>query len=133
VLGNGGDGLNDILYTTSADGLTTHLVADVNDNGLLDANDLVLAFDGNLAFAASDFVAEQFTVSRGTTGDDVIDGTAVAETIFGVAGNDRINGLGAVTICLAASATTRWTAAWVPTASTAATARIRSGRRRQLQ
>jgi Ca2+-binding RTX toxin-like protein len=94
VLGNAGDSLHDVFYSKSADGLTTHIVVDVNDDGRLDAGDLVAAFNGSIDFTAGDFFAT-FTVLRGTTGDDTIDGSAAGDTIYGLTGNDTINGLDA--------------------------------------
>jgi VCBS repeat-containing protein len=90
-LANGGDTLADVFYSTS--GQTTHLIVDTNDDGKLDASDIVVAFDGDIDFASSDFVAGTFTVQRGTEGDDVLTGGAAADTIYGVGGNDQISGL----------------------------------------
>jgi VCBS repeat-containing protein len=94
VLGNGGDTLHDVIFSTSADGTTTHLIADLNDNGVLDADDMVVAFNGDIDLTTADFVAGTYKVLRGTGGADVINGTENADTIFGVGGNDQINGLG---------------------------------------
>jgi hypothetical protein len=44
-------------YSTSADGLTTHLIIDMNDDGKLDKDDLVIAFDGDIDFTTADFTA----------------------------------------------------------------------------
>jgi VCBS repeat-containing protein len=91
-LGNAGDSLHDVFYSTSADGLTTHLIVDLNDDGKLDANDLVIAFNGDKDFSVSDFVAGTFTVLRGSDGADTINGGIGNDTIYGVGGNDQIGG-----------------------------------------
>jgi Ca2+-binding RTX toxin-like protein len=93
VLGNAGDALHDVFFSTSADGSKTQLIADLNDDGLLDKDDLVVTFNGDIDFTTADFV-DTFKVIRGTTGDDTINGTADADSIYGIAGNDVINGLG---------------------------------------
>ena len=93
VLGNGGDSLHDVYYSTSADGTKTHLIVDVNDDGKLDAGDLVLSFDGDIDFTRDDFVSGTFAVLRGSDADETITGTAGADTIYGVGGKDRIDGL----------------------------------------
>jgi Ca2+-binding RTX toxin-like protein len=110
VLGNAGDGLHDVFFSTSADGTKTQLIADLNDDGLLDANDLVTNFNGDIDFTSADFV-DTFKVIRGTTGDDILNGTANADSIYGIAGNDVINGLGGGRHCTGSSATTLSTAA----------------------
>jgi Ca2+-binding RTX toxin-like protein len=93
LLGNAGDGLADIFYSVAAGGASTQLIVDTNDDGKLDAADLVISFDGAIAFEASDFAAGTFTITRGTSGDDVMTGTAGADTIHAVAGNDQVFGL----------------------------------------
>ncbi|MET0238817.1 MAG: Ig-like domain-containing protein [Sphingobium sp.] len=94
ILGNAGDGLHDIYYSITPDGLTTWMVVDLNDDGKLDADDLVVRFDGSVEFTAADFEAGLFKVVRGSEGADVLNGTAEVDTIYGVGGNDIINGLG---------------------------------------
>jgi Ca2+-binding RTX toxin-like protein len=90
ALGNGGDGLHDVLYSTS--GGTTHLIVDLNDDGKLDANDLIVAFDGDLDFTQADFSAGTFKVTRGSNNADNLSGGTGNDTIYGVGGNDTISG-----------------------------------------
>jgi Ca2+-binding RTX toxin-like protein len=97
-LGNAGDGLADIFYSSSPDGTKTQLIIDTNDDGKLDAKDNVITFDGDIDFTAADFVTGTFTVTRGTTGDDVVNGTAGSDNIYGVQGNDTLNGLAGVDV-----------------------------------
>src|SRR5205085_7892972 len=71
LLGNAGDTLADVFYSTDGAG-HTQLIVDVNDDGKLDSNDLVINFDGNIAFGMDDFVAGTFKVQRGGAGADVM-------------------------------------------------------------
>jgi hypothetical protein len=66
ILGNGGDTLHDVFYSKSADGLTTTLIVDVNDDGKLDGGDVVVTFDGSIDFTQADFTASSFNIVRGT-------------------------------------------------------------------
>jgi Ca2+-binding RTX toxin-like protein len=110
ILANGGDGLADVFYSSSPDGLSTNLIVDVNDDGVLGADDLVIAFDGNVDFTTADFLASTFTVVRGTNGADTINGTSGGDTIYGAGGNDVIGGLAGSDFLYGRTATTRSTA-----------------------
>ena len=82
----------------SGAGTKTLLIADLNDNFLLDSADMVVEFTGS-SFAGhtedltlADFAQGVFTVTAGTANADSIVGTANDDTIYGVAGNDTIAG-----------------------------------------
>jgi Ca2+-binding RTX toxin-like protein len=89
ALAGGGDGVTQLFYYWS--GATTILIADDNDNGIIDSSDFAVTFNGNLDFTTGDFISTSF-VQVGTPGDDAIEGTEDGERIFGVGGNDVING-----------------------------------------
>ena len=65
----------------------TWLLADVNDDGLLDGRDFAVRFSGRHEFTEADFVSADFVIA-GTDGNDEINGTANDDVMFGLAGND---------------------------------------------
>ncbi|WP_448205884.1 Ig-like domain-containing protein, partial [Azospirillum sp. sgz302134] len=89
TLGNGGDGLIDVLYE-HRDGQTL-LAVDVDDDGTLGAGDLLVRLDGMLTLAADDFT-DSFTAQRGGAGDDSLVGTAEPDILYGVGGDDTLVG-----------------------------------------
>ena len=91
LLPGGGDGVTQLFYT-QRDGLTW-LIADENDNGVLDDSDFTVQFIGTHDFTQADFTRTDF-VTVGTAGDDELVGTEDADRIFGAGGNDTITGLG---------------------------------------
>ncbi|MBD1554564.1 M10 family metallopeptidase C-terminal domain-containing protein [Pseudomonas typographi] len=86
-----GDGHNGTLAVqANADGTRTYLKSfDADAAG----QRFELAFDGNLVgqLNSTNVVFTPPTV-EGTSGGDVINGSALSEVIYGLAGNDRING-----------------------------------------
>ncbi len=91
TLGNGGDGLIDVLYE-HRDGQTL-LAADVDDDGVLGAGDLLVRFDGTLSLSAGDFV-DSFSAQRGGAGNDSLAGTDAPDILYGVGGDDTLVGAG---------------------------------------
>lgn len=91
VLPGGGDGLTQLGYMQQPG--RTFLVADSNDDGLLDQDDFTVEFGGVLNFTPDDFVNTSFIIA-GTNGDDVITGTEGDDRIFAAGGNDRVTALG---------------------------------------
>ena len=92
LLPGAGNGVTEVLYTIR--GGTTWLLADGNDNGLLDGTDFALRLVGTHNLATTDFTASTAFVTAGTDGDDLISGTEGDDVIFGLAGNDQLFGLG---------------------------------------
>jgi Ca2+-binding RTX toxin-like protein len=90
-LPGGGDGLTQLGFVQRAG--TTFLVADTNDDGLLDADDFAVAFRGLHDFTPDDFDDTDFILA-GTNGDDVITGTEDADRIFAAGGDDQVFALG---------------------------------------
>ncbi|WP_293970434.1 calcium-binding protein [Sphingomonas sp.] len=98
----GGDDLPSYLdlFFSYRSGSTTYLVGDLNGDRVLDPADFVVALAGPTAPAAliaTDFAAGALGVRTGTAGNDsggAMDGTAAADIILGLDGNDTINGLG---------------------------------------
>jgi len=90
VLPGGGDGLTQLGYIQRKD---TFLIADTNDDGLLDAGDFTVEFRGLQNFTPEDFDQTSFIIA-GTNGDDVITGTEGDDRIFAAGGNDRVFALG---------------------------------------
>ncbi|HEY8610735.1 MAG TPA: Calx-beta domain-containing protein [Roseomonas sp.] len=88
---NAGDGFADIWYSRS--GGQTWIYGDLNDNGVLDANDLALRLDGNYDLTGADFTAT-FSVVRGSAAGDTIAGTEAGDIIYGMGDEDSITGLG---------------------------------------
>jgi Ca2+-binding RTX toxin-like protein len=98
ALPGGGNGLTDIGYAIRNG--STWLLADDNDNGVLDADDMGVLFSGVQRFTEDDFPRSTFiTVGTdgndnlvGTDGDDIIFGLGGDDTILGLGGNDRLDG-----------------------------------------
>jgi Ca2+-binding RTX toxin-like protein len=90
-LPGGGDGLTQLGYIQRDD--ETFLVADTNDDGLLDADDFTVEFLGLHHFTPDDFDNTDFIIA-GTNGDDVITGTEESDRIFAAGGNDQVFALG---------------------------------------
>jgi Ca2+-binding RTX toxin-like protein len=81
----------DALYLwTLQEGSQTILYADVDRNGLVDAADLRVAFDGAPPLGPTSFVAGTIALV-GTEGDDMLLGTVTSETLYGLSGDDRID------------------------------------------
>jgi Ca2+-binding RTX toxin-like protein len=91
VLPGGGDGLTQLGYVQQPG--QTFLVADSNDDGLLDQDDFTVEFRGVLNFTPDDFDNTSFIIA-GTNGDDVITGTEEGDRIFAAGGNDTVTALG---------------------------------------
>ena len=82
------DGFVDVSYARS--GGDTYVVADLNDDGRLDADDLIIRFTGSLTFTADDFV-DTFNVIRLTAGNDTRSFTDADEIIYAQGGNDSVD------------------------------------------
>lgn len=91
ALGGGGDGVVQLSY--SQRGGRTTLVADENDDGVLDARDFTLEFEGEIDLSTDDFIDTLF-ITAGTSGDDRLIGTRGGDRLAGLAGNDILRGLG---------------------------------------
>ncbi|MGO4740156.1 calcium-binding protein [Bosea sp. 2KB_26] len=91
ALPGGGDELTQLGYIQRAG--NTFLVADTNDDGVLDADDFTVEFAGLQNFTTGDFTSTDFVIA-GTNGDDVITGTPEDDRIFAAGGNDQVTGLG---------------------------------------
>ena len=96
-----GSGFTQVWYWRDGSTSTTWLIADLNDNRILDSSDLVVALTGSApaALQASDFVDGQFTIKLGTPGDDTNADVQPAigddnDVIYALAGNDVIDGQG---------------------------------------
>jgi Ca2+-binding RTX toxin-like protein len=90
ALPGGGNSLTDMLYTIRSG--TTWLIADDNDDGVLDNADFAVKFDGAHQFSPDDFPDTTFLIA-GTNGDDVLVGTNESDVMFGLAGNDQMFGV----------------------------------------
>lgn len=90
ALPGGGDELTQLGYIQRSG--NTFLVADTNDDGLLDANDFTVEFAGLQNFTPDDFTNTDFIIA-GTNGDDVITGTPGDDRIFAAGGNDQVTAL----------------------------------------
>lgn len=84
------NGLTDLGYTIR--GGDTWLIADDNDDGLLDAADFVVRFVGEHRFDESDFPSTDFVIV-GTDADDALAGTDGDDLIHALGGNDSVDGL----------------------------------------
>ena len=91
ALPGGGDELTQLGYIQRSG--NTFLVADTNDDGLLDGTDFTVEFRGLLNFTPDDFDSTDFIIA-GTNGDDVITGTEGDDRIFAAGGNDQVFALG---------------------------------------
>ena len=89
-LSGGGNGLTEVFYTDQ-DG-HTWLLADENDNGVLDDSDFAVDFVGEHAFTEDDF-DERFIIA-GTDKSDTLSGTEDDDVIYGLGKNDVISALG---------------------------------------
>ncbi|MBC7987009.1 MAG: calcium-binding protein [Sphingomonadaceae bacterium] len=92
ALPGAGDGVRQLVYTQYQG--NTYLIADENDDGLLDADDFFVRFEGLHDFTTADFDNTDF-VTVGTAGDDTIRGTQRPDKIFGGGGDDSLIGRGA--------------------------------------
>jgi Ca2+-binding RTX toxin-like protein len=91
ALPGAGDGVRQLVYTHYRG--NTYLIADENDDGLLDADDFFVRFNGLHDFAAGDFDNVDF-VTVGTASDDTIRGTNQPDKLFGGGGDDSLVGRG---------------------------------------
>jgi len=90
VLPGGGDGLTQLGYIQRNN---SFLIADTNDDGLLDADDFTVEFQGLHNLTPDDFDNTSFIIA-GTNGDDQITGTEGDDRIFAAGGNDEVLALG---------------------------------------
>ncbi|MFB9985771.1 cadherin-like domain-containing protein, partial [Mesorhizobium kowhaii] len=76
-------------------GATTILIADINSNFLLDADDLVVELNDplNQGLSEGDFLAGNFIAQVGRNIDETMNGTPEDDLIYSVGGNDTVNGL----------------------------------------
>ena len=88
----GSDGVTDAWTWT--EGGQTFLFVDRDDNGRLDATDLLIAFDGSPLITEQSFVAGAFVAVFGTSGDDVWTGSEAEDLYIGEAGDDLADGAG---------------------------------------
>ena len=91
VLPGANNDVTEVVYTIRNG--QTWLLADVNDDGLLDGRDFAVRFSGRHEFTEADFVSTDFVIA-GTDGNDEINGTADDDVMFGLAGNDLMRGRG---------------------------------------
>lgn len=70
----------------------TYLIVDTNANQKLDANDVVVAFNGSPSLSIASFKAYSGIASTGTDGGDNWTGTADPDFYYGLGGNDQISG-----------------------------------------
>lgn len=92
MLSGADNGLNDVFYTIK--GGETWLLIDENDNGVLNATDTAIQFNGVHNFTEADFTDNTNFVTAGTNAGDNLVGTEFDDVIFGLGGNDNILGLG---------------------------------------
>ena len=91
LLPGAGDGVTQLFYVQWNG--STFLIADENDNGVLNAGDFAVEFTGLHDFTLDDFNNTDFVIA-GTNGDDVILGTEDGDRIFAARGNDIVTALG---------------------------------------
>jgi Ca2+-binding RTX toxin-like protein len=91
VLPGAGDGVTQLGYTQT--NRETFLIADSNDDGILNNDDFVVEFEGIHNFTIDDFENTDFVIV-GTNGDDLITGTEGDDRIFAAGGNDQVFALG---------------------------------------
>src|SRR5215211_6020207 len=91
ALPGAGDGVTEVGYAQKNN--ATFLIADSNDDGVLNDGDFVVQFQGLHNFTVDDFVNTDFAIV-GTNGDDVIVGTENNDPIFAAGGNDQVFALG---------------------------------------
>jgi hypothetical protein len=108
VLPGGGDGNTQLGYIQSAG--NTFLVADTDDDGLLDGSDDLIEFRGLHSFTPEDFDNTDFIIA-GTNGNDVIEGTEGTIGSSPRAATTKSSPSAAMMRCMAALAMTSSTAA----------------------
>jgi hypothetical protein len=91
ALPGAGDGVTQLGYTQKHN--DTFLIADSNDDGVLNDDDFVVQFQGLHNFTVEDVANTEFVIV-GTNGDDVIIGTENDDRIFAAGGNDQVFALG---------------------------------------
>jgi Ca2+-binding RTX toxin-like protein len=91
ALPGAGDGVTQLGYAQTNN--NTFLIADSNDDGVLNDDDFVVQFQGLHNFTVDDFDNTDFVIA-GTNGDDVITGTENGDRIFAAGGNDQVFALG---------------------------------------
>ena len=92
ALSGAGNELTDVFYTVR--GGNTWLLADDDDDGVLDTTDLAVRFNGTHNFTQADFSDRTDFVVAGTDGADTIHGTEADDVIFGLGGDDDLFGEG---------------------------------------
>ncbi|MBU1346183.1 MAG: DUF4214 domain-containing protein [Alphaproteobacteria bacterium] len=84
-----------IQIWTWANGGDTHLIIDLDSDGVLSAGDFLLRLSGAPVLSEAAFTNVTFTALPGATmGADVIIGTEGTDTLYGLGGDDRIEGRG---------------------------------------
>ena len=86
-----GDGITQLGFAQKNN--NTFLIADSNDDGILNDDDFVVQFEGLQNFTKDDFVNTDFVIV-GTNGDDTLVGTENDDRIFATAGDDQVFALG---------------------------------------
>ena len=107
TLGGANDHVTQVFYAQT--GQTTYLIADENDNGILDADDFAVEFQGRHDFTVDDFTNTDFVIA-GTNGDDSITGTEDADRSLPPAETIRFSAWVATTKSTVVRAMTRSTA-----------------------
>lgn len=92
TLSGAGDGLIDMFYTLR--GGNTWLLADTDDNGVLDSTDFAVQFAGAHAFTAADYSNSTNLVIGGSAKSDTLSGTDDDDIIYSLGKNDLVYGLG---------------------------------------
>ena len=82
-----GDGITQVVYVNRSG--KTCLIADDNDDGVLDGTDFAVEFKGRTIYTVDDF--DNDFVIAGTNGDDVIVGTEGGDRIFAAGGDDLVH------------------------------------------
>lgn len=84
-----------IQIWTWTNGGVTHLIVDLDSDGVLSAGDHLLRFSGAVTLTEEAFTAGNLLSLRGATmGPDVIIGTPGTDVLYGLDGDDRIDGGG---------------------------------------
>ena len=89
ALAGAGNGVTDLFTVTGAQ--ESFLVGDANDDGIFDGRDLLVRFQGSLAFSLDDFEGNGIGLG-GTEEADTLSGTGRDERIFGFGGDDVLAG-----------------------------------------
>ncbi|USQ97609.1 hypothetical protein [Caulobacter sp. RL271] len=85
-----GEGATQLWTWSTAD--ATYLFMDLDHDGVISDQDMVVKFSNKAAISATSFKENYFTATLGTSGNDTFTGSAGGDVYYGMGGADQIHG-----------------------------------------